>query len=139
MAAVVDFEFRSKQLRRATTFFVLGILVVIFALALPGTNDELPTAELGNPIDEVWVLLSAALVFFMQAGFLMFEVGFARNAHATAVAMKNMMDWTVGSLAFFTVGFAFMFGTTNGYIGTCLLYTSPSPRDATLSRMPSSA
>ncbi len=118
MAGVVDFEFRSKQLRRATMFFVLGVLVVIFALALPDSNDLLPTAVLGNPVDEVWVLLSASLVFFMQAGFLMFEVGLAREAHATAVAMKNMMDWTVGSLAFFFIGFGLMFGTSNGYIGT---------------------
>ena len=118
MAGVVDFEYRSKQLRRATMFFVLGILVIVFALALPGSNDQLPTAQLGNPIDEVWVLFSASLVFFMQAGFLMFEVGFAREAHTSAVAMKNMMDWTVGSLAFFSVGFALMFGTSNGFIGT---------------------
>ena len=118
MAGVVDFEFRSKQLRRATMFFVLGLLIVVFALALPDANDRLPTATLGDPIDEAWVLLSAALVFFMQAGFLMFEVGLAREAHATAVAMKNMMDWTVGSLAFFFVGFGLMFGTSNGYVGT---------------------
>lgn len=118
MAAVVDFEFRSKQLRRATLFVALGVLVVILALALPTSNDQLPTANLGNPIDEIWVLLSAALVFFMQAGFLMFEVGLARESHATAVAMKNMMDWTVGSLAFFFVGFAIMFGSGEGYFGT---------------------
>ncbi|MEL7158911.1 MAG: ammonium transporter, partial [Actinomycetota bacterium] len=58
----------------------------------------------------LWVLLCAALVFFMQAGFLTFEVGRARREHSTAVAMKNLIDWTVGSIAFFFVGFGIMFG-----------------------------
>lgn len=118
MAEVVDFEYRSRQLRRATLFLLLGVVVVIFALALPTSSDRLPSAELGNPVDEVWVLFCASLVFFMQAGFLMFEVGFAREAHATAVAVKNIMDWTVGSLAFFSVGFGVMFGRGEGYYGS---------------------
>lgn len=118
MAAVVDLEFRSKQLRRATLFVALGVLIVVLALALPTSNDRLPAANLGNPVDEVWVLLSAALVFFMQAGFMTFGVGLAREGHATAVAMKNMTDWAVGSLAFFFVGFALMFGSGEGYFGT---------------------
>ncbi len=118
MAEVVDFEYRSRQLRRATLFLLLGVVVVVFALALPTSSDRLPTAELGNPVDEVWVLFCASLVFFMQAGFLMFEVGFARRAHATAVAIKNIMDWTVGSLAFFALGFGIMFGRGEGYYGS---------------------
>lgn len=121
MAADVDFESRSKQLRRATLFIFLGVLVVVLALALPTANDRLPMAELGDPVDEVWVLLCAALVFFMQAGFMTFGVGLARQGHATAVAVKNLMNWTVGSLVFFTAGFAIMFGTGDGYFGTDFL------------------
>ncbi len=118
MGGVVDVGYRSKQLRRASLFLVLGVLVVVFALALPKSDDSLPTAQLGNAADELWILFATALVFFMQAGFLMFEVGLARQVHTGAVAMKNLVDWTVGSLAFFTVGFSLMFGTGSKVFGS---------------------
>ncbi len=92
-------------------FVLLGILAVLIAAALPQRGQTLDVAVLGQTIDELWVLLCAALVFFMQAGFLTFEVGLARREHATAVAMKNLIDWTVGSLAFFFIGFGLMFGS----------------------------
>ncbi len=117
MAGVVDFEFRSRQLRRATTILVAALFIAVVAVALPRSEESLDLAVLGNPVDELWVLFATALVFFMQAGFLMFEVGFARPAHSTAVAMKNLMDWTVGSLAFFLAGFAMMFGRGNDLVG----------------------
>ena len=92
-------------------FVLLGILAVLIAAALPQRGQTLDVSVAGQPVDELWVLLCAALVFFMQAGFLTFEVGLARKEHATAVAMKNLIDWTVGSLAFFFVGFGLMFGS----------------------------
>lgn len=120
MARAVDVTYRSKQLRKVTLFLVMAVAAAVLALALRRSEDQLPTASLGNPIDEVWVLFSAALVFLMQAGFMMFEVGLARESHATAVAMKNLMDWTVGSMAFFFVGFSIMFGRANQFYGTGL-------------------
>ncbi len=110
MSAAVDIARRSRLLRRATTLVVVAVVVVVAAFAVPRSGDSLPVTNPGQPIDELWVLLCAALVFFMQAGFLMFEVGLARREHAGAVAMKNLIDWTVGSMAFFFVGFAIMFG-----------------------------
>lgn len=92
-------------------FVLLGILAVLIAAALPQRGQTLDVAVFGQPVDELWVLLCASLVFFMQAGFLTFEVGLARREHATAVAMKNLIDWTVGSLAFFFIGFGLMFGS----------------------------
>ena len=115
----IDLEHRSQKLRRATTLLVLGVFVVGLAAAFPGSDGSIPVAGVISPVDEVWVLLCTALVFFMQAGFLTFEVGLARPMHATSVAMKNLVDWTVGSVAFFFVGFGLMFGTGD-IIGTDL-------------------
>ena len=70
----------------------------------------------------MWTMIGAFLVYFMQAGFAMVEAGFTRAKNAGNIIMKNMMDFVLGSLFFFIIGFAIMFGG-------CLLYTSPSPRD----------
>lgn len=69
-------------------------------------------------IDTIWVLLATALVFFMQAGFAMVETGFTRAKNAGNIIMKNIMDFSVGSLIFWTVGFSLMFGVdVGGFIG----------------------
>ncbi|MCX7843057.1 MAG: ammonium transporter [Clostridia bacterium] len=69
-------------------------------------------------INTVWTLLAAFLVFFMQAGFAMVETGLTRAKNAGNIIMKNLMDFAIGSVAFFAVGFAFMFGADQGgFIG----------------------
>ncbi|REJ70275.1 MAG: ammonium transporter [Planctomycetota bacterium] len=67
----------------------------------------------------LWTCLAAFLVFFMQAGFAMVETGFTRAKSACNILMKNLMDFSVGTLAFWMVGFGLMFGaTTTGWYGT---------------------
>lgn len=67
----------------------------------------------------VWTLMAGILVFFMQAGFAMVETGFTRAKNAANIMMKNLMDFSVGSIAFFVVGSALMFGSAwHGLIGT---------------------
>ena len=61
-------------------------------------------------IDLVWMLIAAFLVFFMQAGFAMVETGFTRAKNSVNIMMKNLMDFAIGSLGYFAVGFAIMFG-----------------------------
>lgn len=68
-------------------------------------------------LDTVWVLIAAFLVFFMQAGFGMVEAGLIQAKNAGNVLMKNFLDFALGSIAFFLVGYAFMFGKGNGFIG----------------------
>ncbi len=65
-----------------------------------------------NHLDIVWVLLTGFLVFFMQAGFAMLETGFTRAKNAVNILTKNLMDFSIGSICFFLVGFAIMFGTS---------------------------
>lgn len=67
-----------------------------------------------HSIDVVWVLLSAALVMFMQPGFAMAEAGFTRAKNTANILMKNLLDFGVGSISFFLIGYALMFGTDIG-------------------------
>jgi Amt family ammonium transporter len=68
-------------------------------------------------MDTLWVLLAAFLVFFMQAGFGMVEAGFIRAKNTGNILMKNFLDFGLGCLVFFFVGYAFMFGRGNAFIG----------------------
>ncbi len=61
-------------------------------------------------LDVVWTLLAAILVFMMQAGFALVETGFTRAKNAANIMMKNLMDFAAGSLAFYVLGAALMFG-----------------------------
>ncbi|SNS74614.1 ammonium transporter [Anaerovirgula multivorans] len=74
--------------------------------------------EFITAIDTIWVLVASALVFFMQAGFAMVETGFTRSKNAGNIIMKNLMDFCIGSLVYWVIGFSIMFGISNsGIIG----------------------
>ncbi len=75
-------------------------------------------AMLSTDADTLWTCLAAFLVFFMQAGFALVEAGFTRAKNACNIIMKNVMDFSIGSLSFWLVGFGLMFGATNGIFGT---------------------
>ncbi|WP_124067022.1 ammonium transporter [Clostridium sp. E02] len=69
-------------------------------------------------INIMWTMLGAFLVYFMQAGFAMVESGFTRAKNAGNICMKNMMDFVLGSLGFFLLGFPLMFGPSiAGFFG----------------------
>ena len=70
-----------------------------------------------SAVNTIWVLVGAALVFFMQAGFAMVETGFTRAKNAGNIIMKNLMDFCIGTPVFWLVGFGLMFGAGNGFIG----------------------
>ena len=65
-----------------------------------------------NNLNVVWTLVAAILVFLMQAGFALVETGFTRAKNAANIMMKNLMDFAVGSLAFYVLGAALMFGAS---------------------------
>jgi len=76
-----------------------------------------------STMDTLWVLLGAALIFFMQAGFAMVESGFTRAKNAGNIIMKNLMDFAFGSVVFWVIGFGLLMGDGNGFIGTIDLFT----------------
>jgi len=65
----------------------------------------------------IWVLVAAALVFFMQAGFAMVETGFTRAKNAGNIIMKNLMDFSLGTPIYWLFGFGIMFGSSGLFIG----------------------
>jgi Amt family ammonium transporter len=69
-------------------------------------------------LDTLWVMVAAFLVFWMQAGFAYVEGGLTRAKNTNNIMMKNLMDFSLGSLAYWAVGFAIMFGAGNAFMGT---------------------
>lgn len=65
-------------------------------------------------ITYVWVLVCGFLVMFMQAGFAMVECGFCRAKNAANLMAKNLLDFVIGSLAFFVIGYSIMKGSDVG-------------------------
>lgn len=72
----------------------------------------------GFSVDSLWTVLAAILVFWMQAGFALVEAGLTRAKNAVNILMKNLMDFSLGSIVFWAVGFGLMFGASNGFVGT---------------------
>ncbi len=109
---------------RRARWFLLVLSVVVFSSSAFGQSSDDPlaraTEELRLDLDVVWTCVAAFLVFFMQAGFAMVETGFTRAKNAVNILMKNLMDFSVGTIAFFLVGFGLMFGSSNGLFGTTL-------------------
>ncbi len=95
-----------------TTLVGLGLLT-----ALPAWAEEAAKAPKINSLDTVWVLMTAYLVFFMQPGFAMVEAGLTRAKNACNILAKNLLDFCIASIIFFLVGYGFMFGDGNSFIG----------------------
>jgi len=86
-------------------------MAAVLALASPAGAQELdPAAAVQANLDNVFVLLCAVLVIFMQAGFALVEAGFTRAKSVANIMMKNVMDFCAGAIAFVAVGYAIAFG-----------------------------
>jgi len=102
---------------RKRLFLFIGLAVLLGGSGV--FAQELTLEEIKFSFDMIWLILAAALVFFMQAGFAMLETGLTRAKNAGNIIMKNLMDFSVGALAYWAVGWALMYGTsTGGLIGT---------------------
>jgi len=87
-----------------------AVLPVILATGSVFAEEDDPVAKVQATLDNVWILLAAVLVIFMQAGFALVEAGLTRGKNVANIMMKNMMDFCVGVLVFFAVGYAIAFG-----------------------------
>src|SRR6266849_4871071 len=103
-----------------------GVALLIAGVAfLPGlvglnvlaADAEVKASDIVNPINTVWTLLAAFLVFAMQVGFTMLEAGFCRSRETVNVLMECIVDTCLCGVLFFAFGFAFMFSHGNGLIG----------------------
>ena len=99
-------------------FVVLGLCSLASA-AEGEISPELAAVkdELQNNMNILWTCLAAFLVFFMQPGFAMVEAGFTRAKNACNIMMKNLMDFSIGSIMWWVLGFGLMFGAGGSFIG----------------------
>lgn len=91
----------------------IGIWLFLIMVCMEGSSafaEDAAVEANARSVDLVWMLIAAFLVFFMQPGFALVEAGFTRAKNAVNIVMKNLMDFAIGSLAFFMVGFGLMFG-----------------------------
>jgi Amt family ammonium transporter len=88
--------------------------VAVAVVGVTGTahaqDDSEAVASLQATLDNIWILVAAILVIFMQAGFALVEAGLTRAKNVANIMMKNLMDFCVGALLFFAVGYAIAYG-----------------------------
>ena len=96
------------------------------ASAQDGTST-VAASDLINPINTMWVLICAFLVFFMQAGFMALEAGFARSRETVNILLECIVDTAMCGILYWAVGFAFQFGAGNGLIGHEYFFLNGAP------------
>ncbi|HYL71585.1 MAG TPA: ammonium transporter, partial [Candidatus Dormibacteraeota bacterium] len=115
---------------RRRTYLRLALSLAVPAALLPisaGAADNTATQAAGVASDTVWVIVAACLVLFMQAGFAMLEVGFARMKNVGTVVAKVVVNLSVASIVYWLVGFALAFGAANGWLFNLIGATGFAP------------
>jgi Amt family ammonium transporter len=108
----------------------LGVMIFNPSLLGMGALAADPTVsgnDIVNPLNTVWTLVAAFLVFGMQVGFTMLEAGFCRSRETVNVLMECIVDTCLCGLLFFAFGFAFMFSHGNGLIGYNWFFLKGAP------------
>jgi ammonium transporter, Amt family len=101
---------------------IAGPVAAVASLVLPGLAfgaEATPILETPEAsINAMWVIVAGVLVMFMQAGFLLLEVGFSRAKNAGAGVAKVLVNFSIASLCYWAVGFALAFGGLGEIAGT---------------------
>jgi Amt family ammonium transporter len=107
---------------------IVPAVVATLALALTSpvfAQEPDPVAELTRGLNTLWILITAFLVFWMQAGFALVEAGLTRSKNTTNILFKNLIDFVFATIAFWAFGYAFMYGSSaSGWIGTSGFFIS---------------
>ncbi len=117
---------------------VLGVgIVLLFMVAVSGLffttvhaqsgTPEVKASDIINPVNTMWTLVAAFLVFGMQVGFTMLEAGFCRSRETVNVLVECVVDTCLCGILFYAVGFAFMFSHGNGFIGYHWFFLQGAP------------
>ncbi len=132
---------RDPEWRRYAYLLLFGKFASILILTLvliptishfagsPAMADDpvLKGNDIVNPINTVWTLVAAFLVFAMQVGFTMLEAGFCRSRETVNVLMECIVDTCLCGILFYAIGFAFMFSHGNGLIGGNWFFLQGAP------------
>ncbi len=115
---------------------IVGALVAVIAVKAIGAYLFTPAfaedaaaepAPFINPLNTMWTLVAAFLVFFMQAGFMALEAGFSRTRETVNILLEGIVDTCLCGILFYAFGFAFMFGSGNGFIGLQYFFLQNAP------------
>ncbi len=106
-------------MKRLMLVTVMAGVALVGPLAL-AASAQTNLTDVATALDEVWVVIAGMLVMFMQAGFALVESGFTRAKNAGNIIMKNFMDFSVGALAYWAMGFALAYGgsSVGGFFST---------------------
>src|SRR5215470_8674526 len=106
-----------------------GVLLVpeLIGWTALAADVDLKGNDIVNPLNTLWVLLAAFLVFAMQVGFTMLEAGFCRSRETVNVLMECIIDTCLCGILFYAIGFAFMFSHGNGFIGYHWFFLKDAP------------
>src|SRR5882724_5255543 len=106
-----------KALGLALLLLIIAGIPAYFGHPAFADDAAAPVPAYVNPINTMWVCITAFLVFFMQAGFMFLEAGFARTRETVNVLLEGIVDTALCGLLFYAWGFAWMFSKGNGFIG----------------------
>ena len=106
-----------KALGVAAVLLTITVTSGLFFTVVHAADAEVKAADIVNPINTLWTLVAAFLVFGMQVGFTMLEAGFCRSRETVNVLMECIVDTCLCGILFFAFGFSFMFSHGNGFIG----------------------
>src|SRR5437588_4468698 len=133
-------RFHDREWRRFGWLLLIGkgigvILLIAGVVFIPellgfralAADGDLKGNDIVNPINTVWTLIAAFLVFAMQVGFTMLEAGFCRSRETVNVLMECIVDTCLCGLLFWAFGFAFMFSHGNGFIGHHWFFLNGAP------------
>jgi Amt family ammonium transporter len=106
---------------------LVGLVPALLGSKVRADEGDLTGTAIVNPINTLWTLVAAFLVFGMQVGFTMLEAGFCRSRETVNVLMECIVDTCLCGLLFYAIGFAFMFSHGNGFIGHNWFFLQGAP------------
>src|SRR6267378_3764756 len=109
------------------TLVVIAAMSYFFFGRVYAADAEVKAADVINPVNTAWTLITAYLVFGMQVGFTMLEAGFCRSRETVNVLMECVVDTCLCGILFYAIGFAFMFSHGNGFIGYHWFFLQGAP------------
>ncbi len=119
--------FAGKALGIALVLGVIALVSIFVGGHAFAADPDLKGNDIVNPVNTMWTLVAAFLVFGMQVGFTMLEAGFCRSRETVNVLVECVVDTCLCGILFYAVGFAFMFAHGNGFIGYHWFFLQNAP------------
>ncbi len=107
----------------------VGMSVIALLPWFSFAETTFSTSDVVKAVNTVWVLVAAAMVFFMQLGFAYLEAGFVRSKNASSIIMEGFIDTCITAVIFWMFGYGLMFGEGNAFFGTSYFFMNGIPTE----------